>query len=74
MDPSNKRCGGCGERLFKRVSIKGRKFNWKHYKDITMTEDIKMWVCQNCQEIASTRGDAKKMDAALEKTLHGDKI
>ena len=70
MDLSKKRCGSCGEKAFEYQNVKGTtRSTWKRFKDIVITRDLDLWVCQNCGERGMTRGDAKRSDEIMEASL-----
>lgn len=63
------RCGECGGINVKPKSINGKSFPYKHHQQVTVSTNLELYTCQDCQNVLLTTGDCKKLDKAIEETL-----
>jgi ribosomal protein L37AE/L43A len=72
MNLHNKRCPKCGEKKFKRINVKGTAhgvFVWKDFPKVFLSQDLNLWVCTNCGNQAMVKGDAQRLDKAIEASI-----
>lgn len=65
-----RRCGECGEKIFKRRNLNGSvSMPWRDFPIAYVTKDLELWTCENCGNYVITAGDAEKIDAAVEASI-----
>ena len=70
IDFSTKKCSECGNKTYKRTEFSG-KWNhpWQNYPCVFLLEDISLWACTHCKNIASIKGDAENLDRVIENSI-----
>lgn len=70
MDLSKKRCSECGEGSYKKKLVLGRwNHPWKDFPSVFLMEEVSIWICSNCKNVASVKGDAEKLDRVIEDSI-----
>lgn len=62
------KCLECGCSKMQKTTVKGRVFPYKEYGDLKLTEDVLIWTCPDCSNLALNIEDIRLLDAGLEKS------
>ncbi len=70
LDISKKACSECGQRCYQRQKVRGLwKHPWQDFPCIFLLEEVQVWICSNCKNVASVKGDAEKLDSVIESSV-----
>lgn len=69
-----KRCGECASKNIKETNLKGKRFPWKDYPSVLLSQDFKAQTCQDCGELILRGSDSANFDKAIKTSIHDQVI
>lgn len=70
MDLSKKKCSECGKKSYSKKEIIGFwDHPWKDFPCVFILENISIWACIACGNIATIKGDSERLDKAIESSI-----
>ncbi len=70
LDLSRKICSECGKKHYERKNIVGFwDHPWADYPCVFLLNAVPLWICTNCKNVASVKGDSENLDCVIEDSI-----